>query len=262
VRIALGVEYDGSRFCGFQTQKSGVRTVQESLEKALSSVADHPVQIFAAGRTDTGVHADAQVVHFDTGAVRPAHGWVMGSNIKLPVDISVLWAREVPQDFHARFSAIGRTYRYFILNRMSRPAILAGRVSWVHRPLDAKLMHQAGQVLVGEHDFTSYRTVHCQARSPVRTLHSLKVIRHGDFVVMEVHADGFLHHMVRNIAGVLIAVGAGERPAAWAKEVLEHRDRTRGGMTAAPDGLYFHNVEYDLRYEIPVNAQDAGLLML
>ncbi|HID45834.1 MAG TPA: tRNA pseudouridine(38-40) synthase TruA [Chromatiaceae bacterium] len=262
MRIALGVEYDGSRFCGFQSQKSGVRTVQESLEQALSSVADHKVQVIAAGRTDTGVHANAQVVHFDTEALRPTHGWVMGSNIKLPADISVLWAQEVPKDFHARFSAQARTYRYFILNRKSRPAILSSRVTWVHRPLDAVHMQQAGQVLVGKHDFTSYRTVHCQAKSPVRTLHSLKVMRHGDFVVMEVYADGFLHHMVRNIAGVLIAIGSGDRPVDWAAEVLEHRDRRQGGMTAAPDGLYFHQVDYDLRYGIPVNAQEAGLLML
>ena len=262
MRIALGIEYNGSRFHGWQIQKSGVRSIQMAVERALSSVADHKVQVFAAGRTDTGVHANAQVVHFDTDAVRPPHGWVMGANIQLPADISVLWAKEVPQEFHARFSARGRTYRYFILNRMSRPAILSGLVTWVHRPLDAMLMHRAGQVLRGRHDFTSYRTVHCQAKSPVRSLHSLNVSRHGDFVVMEVHADGFLHHMVRNIAGVLIAIGSGERAPNWAGEVLMHRDRRMAGVTAAADGLYFHQVDYDAQYEIPAITRDASLLML
>ncbi len=262
MRIALGIEYNGSRFHGWQTQKSGVRSIQLAVEQALSSVADHKVQVFAAGRTDTGVHADAQVIHFDTDAVRPPHGWVMGANIKLPADVSVLWAKEVPQEFHARFSARGRTYRYFILNRMSRPAILSGLATWIHRPLNAVLMHQAGQMLRGRHDFTSYRTVRCQAKSPVRNLHSLTVSRHGDFVIMEVHADGFLHHMVRNIAGVLIAIGSGERDPDWAGEVLVHRDRRLGGMTAAADGLYFHQVDYDAEYEIPANTRDSGLLMV
>jgi tRNA pseudouridine38-40 synthase len=261
VRIALGVEYDGSHFHGWQTQKSGVRTVQEAVEKALSSVANHAVHVSAAGRTDTGVHAHQQVIHFDTRAQRPPHGWVMGANIKLPADASILWAKVVPQDFHARFSARARTYQYFILNRRSRPAILAQRATWVHRPLEASKMHEAGQVLVGKCDFTSYRTVHCQAKSPVRTLHSLRVSRQGDFVVIEVHADGFLHHMVRNIAGVLIAVGAGERPGSWVGDVLQHKDRRRGGMTASADGLYFHNAHYDEKYGLPlVNDQSAMLL--
>lgn len=262
MRIALGLEYDGSRFCGWQTQKNGERTVQEAVERALSSVADHAVQVYVAGRTDTGVHATQQVIHFDTVAVRAPHGWVMGSNIKLPADVSVIWAKEVSGEFHARFSARARTYRYIILNRMNRPALLARRVTWVHRSLDASRMHRAGQVLMGKHDFSSYRTVRCQAKSPVRTLHSLNVVRHGDYLIMEVRADGFLHHMVRNIAGVLIAIGSGERSSDWAAEVLEHRDRRLGGMTAAADGLYFHQVDYDAQYEIPVITQDSGLLML
>ncbi|WP_456404236.1 tRNA pseudouridine(38-40) synthase TruA [Thiolapillus sp.] len=260
MRIALGVEYDGSRFCGWQTQKNGERTVQEVVERALSSVADQDVQVFAAGRTDTGVHAIQQVIHFDTIAVRPMHGWVMGANIKLPKDVSILWAKEVPQAFHARFSARARTYRYLILNRRSRPALMARRATWIHRPLDAQLMHRSGQALLGKQDFTSYRTVHCQAKSPIRTLHSLSVERHDDFLVMEVHADGFLHHMVRNIAGVLIAVGSGDRPPDWAAEVLAHRDRRLGGMTAAADGLYFYRVDYDPQYKIPAIPQDSGLL--
>jgi tRNA pseudouridine38-40 synthase len=262
MRIVLGIEYDGSRFHGWQTQQPGVRTVQLELEKALSRVADHPVEVHAAGRTDTGVHASCQVAHFDTDAVRKPHGWVMGSNIHLPDDVCILWSREVSGDFHARFSARGRTYRYYILNRLSRPALLAKRVTWIHSPLDAAKMHEAGQVLVGTHDFSSYRTVHCQAKSPVRTLRSLRVERRGDYLVLEVHADGFLHHMVRNIAGVLLAVGSGDRPLAWAEEVLEHRDRTRGGITASPHGLYFHRVDYAEAFGIPSAAPAFPLLML
>jgi len=251
LRIALGVEYDGSRFHGWQTQQPDVRTVQETLEAALSKVADRPVAVTCAGRTDTGVHASEQVVHFDTEARRPPHGWVMGGNVNLPKDLCVLWAAEVPEAFHARFSAVARTYRYWILNRLSRPAIFHRRVTWIHRPLDAERMHRAGQALVGTHDFTSYRTVHCQAKNPVRTLHHLRVERQGDLVCLEVRADGFLHHMVRNIAGVLIAIGAGEAGEGWAAEVLEHRDRTLGGVTAPPDGLYFHHVDYPTEFELP-----------
>jgi len=251
VRIALGVEYDGSRFHGWQTQQKGVRTVQEALEQSLSRVADHHVSVTCAGRTDTGVHASEQVVHFDTSARRAPHGWVMGSNVDLPDDIAVLWAVEVPDGFHARFRAVRRTYRYWILNRLSRPALFAHRVTWIHRPLDAVRMHRAGQALVGRHDFTSYRTVHCQAKSPVRTLHHLRVERQGDLICLEVSADGFLHHMVRNIAGVLIAIGAGEQPENWAADVLEHRDRTLGGVTAPPHGLYFHHVDYPDQFDLP-----------
>ena len=251
MRIALGVEYDGSRFHGWQTQQEGVRSVQQTVEQALSRVADHPVSVICAGRTDTGVHAREQVAHFDTDARRPAHGWVMGANVNLPGDVSILWAGEVADDFHARFSATGRTYRYWILNRLSRPAIFARRVTWIHRALDAQRMHRAGQVLVGRHDFTSYRTVHCQAHSPVRTIRHLRVERQGELICLEVSADGFLHHMVRNIAGVLIAIGSGEQPEDWAAEVLEHRDRTLGGVTAPADGLYFHHVDYPETHALP-----------
>ena len=251
MRIALGVEYDGSRFHGWQTQQPGVRTVQAVLEQALSKVADETVTATCAGRTDTGVHASEQVIHFDTEARRPPHGWVMGANVHLPDDVSVLWAAEVPEAFHARFSAVARTYRYWILNRLSRAALFHRRVTWIHRPLDADRMHRAGQALVGTHDFTSYRTVHCQAKNPVRTLHHLRVERQGDLVCLEVRADGFLHHMVRNIAGVLIAIGSGEAGEGWAAEVLEHRDRTLGGVTAPPDGLYFHHVDYPAEFVLP-----------
>ena len=262
MRIALGVEYDGSRFHGWQTQQPGVRTVQTAVEAALSRVADEPISVICAGRTDTGVHAREQVVHFDTTARRPPHGWVMGANVHLPDDVSVLWAQEVDADFHARFSAIERTYRYWILNRLSRPALLARRATWIHRPLDAERMHRAGQALLGTHDFTSYRTVHCQANSPVRTLRRLRVERHGDLLCLEVSADGFLHHMVRNIAGVLIAIGSGEASEDWAAEVLACRDRTLGGVTAPPHGLYFHRVDYPPAVVLPRVTDEGGATLL
>ena len=251
MKIALGIEYDGSAFHGWQAQQQGVRNVQITLEQALSRVADHPVRVVCAGRTDTGVHALGQVVHFETDAQRSGRNWLLGSNVNLPADVSVTWAREVNADFSARFSAVSRRYRYFILNRTSRSAVLAGRVTWTHRPLDAGVMHRAAQVLVGEHDFSSYRALGCQAKSPVRTLHSITVERHGEFVVLSLHANAFLHHMVRNIAGVLMAIGRGDQPLEWAGEVLRLRDRTLGGVTAPPHGLYFEQVEYPQEFGIP-----------
>jgi tRNA pseudouridine38-40 synthase len=251
MRIALGIEYDGAGFKGWQLQRHGVRTVQGELEQALAQVAAHPVRVSCAGRTDTGVHAVGQVVHFDTESVREPRNWVLGANVHLPADVAVHWAQLVEDDFHARFSAQARSYRYLILNRPSRSSLLAGRTTWVHRPLDAGRMHQAGQALVGTHDFSSYRAIACQAKSPVRTLHSLNVIRHGELIELRAHADAFLHHMIRNIAGVLTAIGRGERPLEWAAEVLQLRDRTLGGVTAPPDGLYFERVWYPERYRIP-----------
>lgn len=254
MRVALGIEYDGSAFHGWQAQQPGVRTVQDALEVALGKVANHPVRVVCAGRTDTGVHALGQVVHFDSEAQRGERNWLLGSNVNLPHDVSVTWVRQVPEKFHARFSALSRRYRYFILNRPSRSAVLAGRVTWSHRPLDVSRMQQAAPGLLGEHDFSSYRAVACQAKSPVRTLHELKVEQHGEFIVLSLYANAFLHHMVRNIAGVLMAIGRGEQEPAWAKEVLELRDRTLGGVTAPPDGLYFQQVEYPPEFAIP----DAG----
>lgn len=253
MRIALGIEYDGSAFHGWQAQQPGVRTVQGELEAALSRVANHRVQVVCAGRTDTGVHALGQVVHFDTDAQRGERNWLLGSNANLPDDVSVTWVRPVGSDFSARFSAVSRRYRYFILNRTPRSAVLAGRVTWVHRPLDETLMQAAAADLIGEHDFSSYRAVACQAKSPVRTLYQLDVQRHGDFVVLKLHANAFLHHMVRNIAGVLMAIGRKEQPVEWAKSVLELRDRTLGGVTAPAAGLYFESVQYPAEYAIPQN---------
>ncbi len=252
MRIALGIEYDGSGFKGWQLQRPGVRTVQGELEAALAKVAAHPVRLSCAGRTDTGVHAIGQVAHFDTAAAREPRNWVLGCNVNLPPDIAVHWARPVADDFHARFLAQARSYRYLILNRPTRSALLTGRATWVHRPLDADVMHLAGEALVGTHDFSSYRALGCQAKSPVRTLHSLSVKRHDDMIELRVHANAFLHHMIRNIAGVLMAIGRGERPPNWAAEVLALRDRTLGGVTAPPDGLYFERVWYPEEHAIPV----------
>jgi tRNA pseudouridine38-40 synthase len=221
------------------------------VQEALSRVADRPVQVQCAGRTDAGVHARGQVAHFDTDAVRSPRSWVLGTNTHLPDDVSLLWAQPVSGDFHARFSAVRRSYRYLILNRGSRPALLHGRATWIHRPLDADAMHRAGQALVGTHDFSSYRALACQAKSPVRTLHALEVVRRGDRVELRVTANAFLHHMVRNIAGVLIAVGKGDADLAWPAQVLGRRDRTLGGVTAPPDGLYFEAVEYPPQHGVP-----------
>jgi len=257
MRVAMGIEYDGSRFHGWQAQQEGVRTVQTELEAALAKVANHSLRVVCAGRTDTGVHALGQVVHFDTLAQRTERNWLLGTNVNLPPDVSVTWARPVGEDFSARFSAIGRRYRYFILNRPSRSALLANRVTWTHRPLAVEPMQEAAQALVGEHDFSSYRALGCQAKSPIRTLHQLKIERRGEFVVLSLHANAFLHHMVRNIAGVLMAIGRGDREVGWAQEVLDFRDRTLGGVTAPPHGLYFEQVEYPAVFEIP-RTEAAG----
>ncbi|MEL6710580.1 MAG: tRNA pseudouridine(38-40) synthase TruA [Pseudomonadota bacterium] len=243
-RIALGIEYDGRRFHGWQAQRGQIRTVQHTLEQALTQVAAHPVRVACAGRTDTGVHALAQVVHFDTTASRTSHNWVAGTNANLPQDVNVCWAQSVSADFHARYSALGRHYRYQILNRPVRSSLWAGRATWVYRPLTVARMHQAAQVLVGTHDFSSYRARACQAASPVRTLHQIRVEQQHELIILTVHANAFLQHMVRNIAGVLITIGQGDRPARWAEQVLQARDRTLGGITAAPDGLYFAGVDY------------------
>lgn len=251
MRIAAGIEYDGQAFKGWQLQSHEQRTVQAAVEQALSSVAAHPVRVFCAGRTDTGVHAVGQVVHFDTEAQRTPRNWVLGANVNLPATVALQWALPVDDSFHARFSAKSRTYRYLILNRPHRSCLLAGRATWVHKPLDAARMHTAGQALVGTHDFSSYRAVGCQANSPVRTLHELRVRQRGELIELRVHANAFLHHMIRNIAGVLMAVGRGERAVDWAREVLELRDRTLGGVTAPPDGLYFERVEYPEAFGIP-----------
>ena len=254
-RIALGLEYDGSAFSGWQSQ-AHARGVQSVVEAALSEVADQPVSVTAAGRTDAGVHAAMQVVHFDTTAVRSERGWVLGACTNLPPQVSVLWSREVPEGFHARYSAMARRYRYLILNRTARPALAAARVSWVREPLDAALMHAGAQHLVGEHDFSSFRAAECQARTAMRNVHEISVARRRDLVILDICANAFLHHMVRNIAGVLIAIGTGEQPTSWAADVLAARDRTQGGVTAAASGLYLSGVRYAAALGLPSEPPD------
>lgn len=252
-RIALGIEYDGSVFSGWQAQVHAP-SVQSAVEGALTQVADHPVAVVAAGRTDAGVHAAMQVVHFDTSAVRTERNWMLGANCGLPRQVSVLWAREVPEAFHARYGALARSYRYFIFNREPRPALLSQRASWVRDALDHERMQSAAQHLLGEHDFSSFRAAECQAHSPLRNLHAIEVTRCGEFVTITVTANAFLHHMVRNIAGVLITIGRGDRPVEWMEEVLAARDRRRGGVTAPPQGLYLTAVRYATALQLPSEA--------
>jgi len=256
MRYALGIEYNGTGFSGWQFQHAE-RTAQETLEQALSKVAAHPVKTICAGRTDAGVHASGQVVHFDSDAPRSLRAWVLGANSNLPRDLSVLWAEAVPEDFHARFSAEARSYRYVILNRWVRPAIQSGQVTWHHHPLDAVRMHTAGQYLLGEHDFSAFRAQACQAHSPIRRMERIAVTRHGDYVVLEVTANAFLHHMVRNIAGTLMRIGSGEYPEAWIAEVLAGRDCKQAGVTAPPDGLCLMAVRYPGHYRLPAAPPPA-----
>jgi len=250
VKVALGVEYDGTRFSGWQVQPSQI-TVQGSLERALSLVANHPVKTVAAGRTDSGVHALQQVVHFETTVQRGERNWILGLNTNLPSDINVTWARPVDDDFSARFSALNRSYRYVIMNRVSRSALHAHKMWWIFSPLDVELMQAAADLLVGHHDFSAFRAKECQAHSPFKTVEKIKVTRQGDCIAIDVKAQSFLHHMVRNLVGVLVPIGEGRKPVEWAKEVLEGRVRCHGGITSPPDGLYFIKVEYPEQYKLP-----------
>jgi len=249
-RVALGIEYLGTAYCGWQAQ-AGQRTVQQEVEAALSAVADEPVAVVCAGRTDTGVHALGQVVHFDTAATRAPRAWVLGANTRLPQDISLLWAQEVPPHFHARYSALSRSYRYLIANRSQRPALAAGRVAWVHRPLDDAPMRAAAAHLLGEHDFSAFRSADCQSKTPMRRITAIAVERTGERITIDVTANAFLHHMVRNIAGLLIAIGRGDVGSAFAAEVLAGRDRKRNAATAPAGGLYFTAVRYDAGFGVP-----------
>lgn len=252
MRIAMGVEYDGTAFHGWQLQR-GARSVQGDVEAALARVANHEVRVHCAGRTDTGVHATNQVIHFDSDAERSERSWIFGCNANLPRDVVITWAKPVDESFHARFSALRRRYRYVIYSRPVRPTFLARRVTWDYRLLDLAQMRQAAEHLVGEHDFSSYRAYGCQAKSPVRTVHELALSRSesGEYIMLDIEANAFLHHMVRNISGVLMAIGAGEQSIDWTREVLEHRDRKLGGVTAPPYGLYLVGVEYPPEYGIP-----------
>jgi tRNA pseudouridine38-40 synthase len=252
-RLAVGLEYDGGAYCGWQ-QQDDAASVQAALELALSRVADAPVATICAGRTDAGVHAREQVVHFDTEATRSTRAWVLGANSNLPRDISLRWALEVPAHFHARFSAQARSYRYLILNRATRSALAAGRALVAHQPLDAAAMQLGANWLIGEHDFSAFRSSECQARSPVRQLHSLRVARSGDWIAIDVTANAFLHHMVRNIVGLLLAIGQQRAAPERAREQLESRTRSSGEATAAAAGLYLWGVDYPGQFGLPADS--------
>lgn len=249
MKFACVVEYDGSGFCGWQRQ-SHAPTVQETVEAAISRVANHEVGIACAGRTDTGVHALAQVVHFETNAQRSLRSWLLGINSNLPPSVVLKKIKLVPDEFHARFSARARSYRYIIYNHPVRPALLSSRACWERLQLDEMCMQEAAQYLIGEHDFTSYRALACQAKNPVRTITNLEITRQGSLVILDITANGFLHHMVRNVSGVLMSIGKKEHTPLWAQEVLVNKDRACAGVTAPAQGLYFMSVEYDAKYEL------------
>jgi tRNA pseudouridine38-40 synthase len=253
LRLALGIEYDGTDFLGWQRLSHG-STVQGALEEALSFVADHPVQVTCAGRTDAGVHALCQVVHFDTLATRPSRGWMLGANSRLPSTVGVRWVIPVAEDFHARYGARARRYRYSILNRVARPALDARFVAWERQPLDTAAMHEAAQALIGENDFSAFRTIACQARTPFRNVRAIDVKRDGERVVVDIEANAFLHHMVRNIVGSLLPVGRGERAVAWLAELLAGRDRAAAGPTASASGLCFIAPVYPVAAGLPAEA--------
>lgn len=250
MRIALGIEYDGANYYGWQRQKE-VISVQQKLEEALSIIANHPVTVNCAGRTDAGVHGTGQVVHFETSANRKEVSWTLGVNANLPDDIAVRWIKLVDDSFHARFSATARRYRYIIFNGPFRPGILKSGLSHYHHALDAKLMQQAAQHIIGEQDFTSFRALHCQANSPIRTIEYLNIKRRGNFIIIDIKANAFLHHMVRNIAGSLIEVGRGNQPVDWLGSLLKLKDRSKAAATAKPGGLYLVQVDYPQQFALP-----------
>ena len=260
-RIVLGLEYAGDAFCGWQSQAHG-RTVQDVLEAALRQIAAHPVRLHCAGRTDTGVHASAQVVHFDTAAQRPPSAWVRGVNALLPSAVVVRWSAEVGDDFHARYLACERQYRYILHNAPTRPAMLAGRVGWFHPPLDAARMAAAAECLVGTHDFSSFRAAGCQSKTPVRVMREAAGARQGDHLVCGFRASGLLHHMIRNLVGALVYVGKGRYPVEWMRELLEACDRTRAAPTFSPDGLYLCGVAYPARWPLPNDGRIIALPQL
>ena len=254
MRIALGVEYDGRPYFGWQCQGK-LATVQDTLQDAVSRIAAFHTPVFAAGRTDAGVHALEQVLHFDTAAVRPLSAWVRGVNASLPASIAVRWAHVVPEDFHARFSALARSYRYFLVNRPVRPAVWAGKAGWFHLPLDVGAMQEAAGFLIGEHDFSAFRAAECQASSPVKCMQSIDIRKEGEMVVFDFTANAFLHHMVRNLVGSLIHVGKGKRPPSWIAELLECRNRSLAAPTFMPDGLYLRRIRYDGKWGLPQSEE-------
>lgn len=259
-RFALCLSYNGHRYFGWQSQKNDLPTVQKCVEKAVSEVANEKVEIVCAGRTDKSVHAAFQVIHFDTAAQRDARAWVFGCNANLPKDISVSWAGEVREDFHARFSATSRRYHYVIYNHPIRPAHFSNELSWCHHPLDANKMHEAAQCLIGEHDFSSFRAVGCQSKTPFRFLEFVNVTRYGHILIIDIKGNAFLHHMVRNIAGVLMAIGMGRQPVSWCKQVLDAKDRTKAAVTAPPFGLFLTHVDYPAHFNIPCSEGAPSII--
>jgi tRNA pseudouridine38-40 synthase len=256
--IALGLEYDGRAWSGWQRQIEGVSTLQGAVERACAEIAAAPIAVTAAGRTDAGVHAALQVVHFAPSVSRPTSAWMRGVNAHLPASIAVRWAVEVEPNFHARFSAISRRYTYWLLDREARPGLHAGRVGWIHMEMDVAAMHEAAQHLLGTHDFSAFRAAQCQAKSPIKTLHAISVKRVGAFIRIDAHANAFLHHMVRNIVGALVYVGAGKIPAAQIGHILRQIDRKNAPPTFSPDGLYLCGIEYPLEFALPESYVDTA----
>ncbi len=256
MRIALGLEYFGSSFQGWQSQPSG-QTVQDALERALMQIAGEKVGVLCAGRTDAGVHATQQVVHFDTSVIRPLSAWVRGVNAHLPDSVAVRWAHPVSDDFHARFSARGRRYRYMLMNRPQRPGLWQGRVGWFHLPLDVSAMQEAATFLLGEHDFSAFRAADCQAKSPMKIMTQACVRQHGSMIVFEFEASAFLHHMVRNLVGSLVYVGKRVHSPVWIQNLLQQKDRTLSAPTFSPDGLYFRGPVYEPHWDLPLIEDDV-----
>jgi tRNA pseudouridine38-40 synthase len=250
MRIALGLEYDGKHFCGWQSQASGCGA-QDALEAALAQMAGHAVRVHAAGRTDTGVHALIQVVHFETETERPENAWIRGINAHLPPALRVRWAQQVDTEFHARFSAERRSYQYLLQISPVAPALLYGKVGWYHRPLDLALMQEAATHLIGEHDFSAFRAAECQAKSPIKNLQQATITQHGELMLFQFSANAFLHHMVRNLVGSLVYVGKGDHSPSWMVELLQAKDRAQAAPTFAPDGLYLTGVHYDAKWKLP-----------
>jgi tRNA pseudouridine38-40 synthase len=259
MRLALGIEYDGSRFLGWQTQPGG-GTVQDVLQTAMAAIAGEDVRVTCAGRTDRGVHAREQVIHFDPPVPRPLTAWVRGVNAMLPDSVAVLWARPVDDTFHARFSALSRSYRYILLNRSVPPALSARHTGWFHRALDVDSMRRASEFLVGEHDFSAFRSAECQARTPVRRVSRLEIESVGERIDFVMSANAFLHHMVRNIVGTLVYVGMGKHPPTWVREVLATRERALAAPTFGPEGLYLEAVEYGPEWALPAGHRSAAAL--
>ncbi|MCP4188611.1 MAG: tRNA pseudouridine(38-40) synthase TruA [Gammaproteobacteria bacterium] len=257
-KYALGIEYNGSAYCGWQQQKH-CESVQQHLQQAIGFVADHTLLLSCAGRTDAGVHAVEQVAHFKTTAERENRAWVLGSNCRLPRDIRIKWINEVDESFHARFSAVARSYRYIILNKAVPSAIFHDKTSWEFRPLDHEEMHECAQLLLGEHDFSAFRATGCQAKSANRNVHSIDIGRNGDLIYLDIKANAFLYHMVRNIAGSLMTVGRGEQSSEWFAEVLAKKDRNLADATAPADGLYLVRPYYPEQFNLPIQGQKPVL---